>query len=134
MKPALGAGTKHRRPSGTMASSFRPWLLVLTCLFCCTLHQAQARSLVPAGPTCAIFNTTCSAKLQEQLQHFSEAVEVFLPAPGHSMRGWRSERAYLLESTNINWRPLFVLGVGEVLGHIVRGVTGESSVCADNTP
>jgi len=71
--------------------------------------------------------SSCLA-LKGLLQWTSDAVEGALPAPGQTFQSWRSTRAFTLERTDIDWRPFFVLGIGEVLGHMVRGVTGVSQL------
>lgn len=103
-------------------------IALLTWLLCCTVHSTQARILALMGPEHTSSNSSSYVALNGLLQWTSDAVEGALPAPGQTFRSWRSTRAFTLERTNINWRPFFVLGAGEVLGHMVRGVTGMSQL------
>ncbi len=98
--------------------------VLLTWVSFASVPQADARTLAHAAPGC--FNNSCYyIHVLDDLRWAAELVETVQPAPGQTSRGWRSERASLLEGIEFDWRPLFVLGVGEILGHIVRGVTGD---------
>ncbi|BDA49843.1 hypothetical protein COCOBI_14-4630 [Coccomyxa sp. Obi] len=102
------------------------WIAVLlTWVSIASLPQADARTLAHTASKC--YSSSCSAYSLDDLRWAAEVVETVQPAPGQTFRGWRFERASLLEGVELDWRPLFVLGVGEILGHIVRGVTGFGS-------
>lgn len=101
---------------------FQGSALVFGLLICSAINLVQGRDLQQAQR-----NGTVSPGISfsQETSRATSWASPHLDGTVDARGSWRSEDAYYLKGTNFDWRPLVVLAVGETLGYIVRGVTGE---------
>jgi hypothetical protein len=105
--------------------------LSLVWLVCGLTGKVQCRSLqghIVDNSTTAT-NAFAANDIVNLIFWASRRSDAFASDTVNALKAQDSWDSFYLQSFDLDWRPIFVICLGETLGYIVRGVTGEKPSC-----